>query len=163
MQCGAVIYKTLKWMSYNHKCTDGFLSLKHQDTNVSSLKPSFPTWTTSLISKFLYFTIHQSHLASFKTKSSMQNIPSFWGTWTLGRCNTPKPVWAWFKYLDYTLLDIHVSHWLCCWARASLYFSRLTLPGVNWRSKLGTPKFHLALQNGYTLVNEYNVHTSADN
>lgn len=49
---GKLWTKQLKWVSHNHQRTDSFLSLKNQDINVSSLKPSFPTYTTLRISTF---------------------------------------------------------------------------------------------------------------
>lgn len=88
-------------------------------------------------------------------KNSLQSIPSFWGTWTFGRYNPP----IMHKHGSDTqiiyFLDNLLSHWLCCGARASLYFSRLTLHSVNLDSKPGTPNFmwHFRISiNGYIVL-----------
>lgn len=88
-------------------------------------------------------------------KNSLQSIPSFWGTWTFGRYNPP----IMHKHGSDTqiiyFLDNLLSRWLRCGARASLYFSRLTLHSVNLDSKPGTPNFmwHFRISiNGYIVL-----------
>lgn len=128
----SVKYETVK-VDMHHTITNALIFSPFLNTKICFLKPSFPP-PAKPQGKFPHFAFYYSikvFLHLFRQKIACRAFLAF---------EEHKPLagklqWRYEHGSDTQIvyfLDNLVSHWLCSGARASLYFSRLTLSGVRF-------------------------------